>query len=134
MVSQGGGASRPKRSDKSEAAGRIGGTEMIANSTVRVAATLLFAILPLWPQARDKRIAPFDSAARQSFERQPKVAVLAGVGHYTSRSGLGELHYPARDVQTLETELKRQGYSVVSLPDQEATRGSVVRALKDASE
>jgi formylglycine-generating enzyme required for sulfatase activity len=85
-------------------------------------------------QGRPKRVERLPDAQRQSFERQPKVAVLAGVGHYPSRSGLSTLQYPARDVDQLEAELRSQGYKVVALKEQEATKGSVVQALRDAAE
>ena len=90
------------------------------------------SVLPA--QQRAKRIAPVDPGVRQTFERQPKVAVLAGVGHYPQRSGLGQLRYPARDVDALEAELTRQSYKVVSLKEQEATKGSLIQALHDAGE
>ena len=96
----------------------------------------LAAVLPplLFAQSREKRVAPVDAATRQSFERQPKVAVLAGIGNYPARSGLSALRYPARDVELMRAELERQGYKAVALKDQEATRGSIVQALKDAAE
>ena len=64
-------------------------------------------------QTRGKRIEPVTADLRQSFERQPKVAVLAGVGVYPAFSGLGRLRYPAHDVEMLEEELNRQGYRVL---------------------
>jgi hypothetical protein len=33
-------------------------------------------------QSHEKRVVPFDAAARQTFDRQMKVAVLVGVGDY----------------------------------------------------
>jgi formylglycine-generating enzyme required for sulfatase activity len=88
----------------------------------------------LCAQTRQKRIEPVAGTVREKFERQPKVAVLAGVGNYPSRSGLSTLHYPPRDVDLMQAELARQGYKVVALKDQEATRGSVRQALRDAAE
>jgi hypothetical protein len=92
------------------------------------------ATWPLSAQTRQKRIAPVDGNARQNFERQVKVAILGGVGHYPAHSRLTELHYPARDVELLAAELKRQGYTVVSLEEQEATRGAIEQALRDAAQ
>jgi tetratricopeptide (TPR) repeat protein len=80
-----------------------------------------------------KRIGRVPEAQRQTFEKQAKVAVLAGVGHYPSRSGLSELRFPARDVDLLGAELEKQGYRVVALKEQEAVKGSIVQALKDAA-
>src|SRR5262245_50069322 len=102
---------------------------------VRKDLTILI-LLPvlLFPQSREKRVVPVGDAQRQVFERQPKVAVLAGVGHYPSRSGLSLLRYPVHDVDLLGAELVRQGYNVVKLQDGEATRGSVEQALHDAAE
>jgi hypothetical protein len=85
-------------------------------------------------QTREKRVTPVNADLRQSFERQPKIAVLAGVGEYPSRSGLGRLRYPAHDVELLEAELTKQGYKVVVLKDSEATRGSVEQSLRDGAE
>lgn len=85
-------------------------------------------------QTREKRIVPVSGDLRENFERQPKIAVLAGVGVYPSRSGLSRLRFPAHDVELLEAELSKQGYKVVALKEQEATRGSVEQALKDAAE
>jgi hypothetical protein len=69
----------------------------------------LCAVLAVAQTAREKRIAPVDANQRQSFDKQPKVAVLAGVGHHTQFSGLTQLRYPAHDVDLLEAELTRQG-------------------------
>jgi hypothetical protein len=97
---------------------------------------ILFVLcaLLLLAQSREKRIAPVDAGQRQSFDRQPKIAVLAGVGHYPSRSGLSQLRYPAHDVELLEAELKKHDYKVVALKDSDATRGSIEQALRDAAE
>jgi len=97
---------------------------------------VIFCLLAgsLFGQSREKRIVPVDAGQRASFERQVKVAVLAGVGHYPSRSGLGALQYPAHDVDLVADELVKQGYKVVKLQDGEATRGSIEQALKDAAE
>jgi hypothetical protein len=100
----------------------------IARALVALAPILLTA------QTREKRVSPVDSNLRQSFERQAKLAVLVGVGQYPSRSGLNQLRYPARDVDLLEAELKKQGYTTVALKDYEATRGSIVKVLQDAAE
>jgi formylglycine-generating enzyme required for sulfatase activity len=102
---------------------------------MRNVSALLLAVSTLASaQTREKRIVPVDASLRQNFERQPKIAVLAGVGVYPARSGLSRLRYPAHDVELLEGELTKQGYRIVALKDQEATRGSVEQALKDAAE
>ena len=85
-------------------------------------------------QTRDKRVAPIDANQKKNFERQPKVAVLAGVGRYASRSGLTGLRFPAHDVDMMQAELEKQGYKVVALKDQEATRGAIEQSLADAKD
>jgi len=82
-------------------------------------------------QSYEKRIAPLDPAARQTFERQPKIAVLVGVGAYPEGSGLSPLKYPAQDVAELAAELEKQGYAVRQLTDAQASRGVVVRTLSE---
>ena len=98
------------------------------------AAFLLFAIFSRAQSGHEKRITPVDSAQRLSFEQQPKIAVIVGIGHYPQFSGLSALRYPAHDVELLEAELTHQGYKVVSLKDQEATRGSIEQALRNISD
>src|ERR1700704_473260 len=71
---------------------------------------LLTSCLSAVAQTHEKRIVPVGSSERDSFEHQTKVALLVGVGHYTSRSGLSTLQYPERDVDQLDAELTRQGY------------------------
>jgi len=85
----------------------------------------------LFAQIREKWIVPVNDDQRQNSDRQPKVA---GISHYPTRSGLSQLQYPAHDVDLLEAELVKQRYKVVSLKDQEATRGSIEQALRDAGE
>jgi formylglycine-generating enzyme required for sulfatase activity len=80
-------------------------------------------------QSYEKRVVPVDPAARQNFERQPKIAVLVGVGAYQEGSGLSPLKYPAQDVAELAAELEKQGYAVRQLTDGQASRGLVVRTL-----
>ncbi len=70
----------------------------------------------------------------QSFEKEARIAVLVGVGRYPAASGFEELKYPARDVERLEIELLRQGYKVVALKDQDATKKAVIQALRNASD
>ncbi len=103
---------------------------MIRKLTVLLFATVAFAAA----QAREKRVVPVNADLRQSFESQAKVAVLAGVGVYPSRSGLSRLRFPSHDVDLLQAELSKQGFKVVALKEQEATRGSIEQALKDAAE
>jgi formylglycine-generating enzyme required for sulfatase activity len=100
--------------------------------------TLPFLLLTLpvlaSAQMRERRVVPVDGNQRQSFERQAKVAVLAGVGQYPPLSGLGRLRYPAHDVDLLQAALSAQGYTIVALKDHDGTRGSIERALKNAAE
>ena len=85
-------------------------------------------------QARVKRIKPLDASQKQNFDRQPKVAVLAGVGKYASRSGLSALRFPAHDVDLMQAEFEKQGFRIVALKDQEATRGAIEQSLEDAKD
>jgi formylglycine-generating enzyme required for sulfatase activity len=104
--------------------------------SVNRALPILLATLPLLAQAqtRERRVAPVNTSQRQNFERQVKVAVLAGVGQYPSLSGLSRLRYPAHDVELLQATLSAQGYTIVSLKEQDATRGSIEQALANAAE
>jgi formylglycine-generating enzyme required for sulfatase activity len=97
---------------------------------------ILLLTLPVLAQAqmRERRVVPVDGRQRQNFERQVKVAVLAGVGQYPSLSGLSRLRYPAHDVELLQATLSAQGYTIVALKEQDATRGSIEQALANAAE
>lgn len=100
-------------------------------------ALLIFATSAvLGAQVREKRVVPLDPQQREGFEtrRRAGVAVLVGVGRYPKYSGLGELRYPARDVDLLEKELTAQRYAVVSLKDGDATRAAVLNAIRQAGE
>jgi hypothetical protein len=91
---------------------------------------------PLRAQGREKRVTPVDAAQRATFERERKVgvAILVGIGQYPRYSGLGDLRYPTRDADLLETELSTQRYVVTSLKDTEATRGAILNAIRQAGE
>jgi hypothetical protein len=88
---------------------------------MRPIATLLMLTALAGAQSHDKRVAPVEPGARQSFERQRKVAVLVGVGAYPEGSGLATLKYPARDVAELAAELEKQGYAVRQLIEGQAS-------------
>ncbi len=81
-----------------------------------------------------RRIVRVDSAAQQTFERQPKIAVLVGIGAYPEGSGLGPLKYAGSDVRELAAELEKDGYAVRQLADAQATRGVIVRTLSQIGE
>ncbi len=87
-------------------------------------------------QGREKRVTPVDAAQRATFERERKVgvAILVGIGKYPRYSGLGELHYPSRDADVLESELTAQRYVVTTLKDGEATRGAILNAIRQSGE
>lgn len=84
----------------------------------------------------EKRLAPVEANQAAHFNRAGTVgvAVLVGVGKYPQYSGLGELHYPARDVDLVASSLKRQRYVVIALKDSDATKGAVMNAIKQAGE
>jgi formylglycine-generating enzyme required for sulfatase activity len=96
----------------------------------RVASLIVFLPL-LAAQTREKRVVPAGDV--ENFEREGKVAVLVGVGEYGARSGFGKLQYPAHDVDLVEAELKKQGYRVVALKNQDAVGSFVDQALQDAA-
>lgn len=74
---------------------------------------------PRRAQVGEKRITPVDAPRRATFERERKVgvAILVGIGKYPRYSGLGELRYPPRDADLLESELSLQRYIVATLKD-----------------
>src|SRR5437867_12658415 len=84
-------------------------------------------------QTRDLRIEPIDQAARQSFEKQVKVALVVGISAYPQGSGLTSLKYAARDADILGATLKSQGYLVRRLIDSDATRAVIRRTLRELS-
>jgi Skp family chaperone for outer membrane proteins len=90
----------------------------------------------LHAQGREKRVTPVDSTQRATFERDRKVgvAILVGIGTYPRYSGLGELRYPARDADLLESELSAQRYTVITLKNAEATRGAILNAIRQSGE
>ncbi len=75
-----------------------------------------------------------DNAALRSFDGEPRVAVLVGIAAYPAASGLPPLKYSAEDVDRLRLEFVRQGYQVVALKDQQATRAAVRQALRNAAD
>jgi hypothetical protein len=87
-------------------------------------------------QGREKRIAPIDTGKAAQFNRAQTVgvAVLVGVGKYPRYGGLSELRYPARDVDLVGATLDKQRYLVFSLKDSDATKASVLNAIKQAGE
>jgi hypothetical protein len=87
-------------------------------------------------QGREKRVTPVDAAQRATFERERKVgvAILVGIGKYPRYSGLGELRYPPRYADALESELSAQRYVVTTLKDGEATRGAILNAIRQSGE
>lgn len=89
---------------------------------------------PCSAQVREIRVRPIDESERFGFAQSRKVAVLVGVGKYPTRSRIGELKYPPRDVDLLAQVLEKQGYTVVALKDGEATREAVRNTLKDVGE
>ena len=94
---------------------------------------LLLSSAALAAQAPQQKSAQADAAAVQGFDREPRIAVLIGAGYYPHGSGLAGLRSPSRDVPRLAGELARQGYRVVALEEEEATRGAVLEALKSAA-
>jgi formylglycine-generating enzyme required for sulfatase activity len=84
--------------------------------------------------AHEKRVQPVASDQRQAFEKQPKIAVLVGIGAYPEGSGLSTLQYAANDVRELAAELEKGGYAVRQLVDAHATRGVIVRTLNQLGE
>ena len=93
--------------------------------------TILLALTsPVTAQTLEKRITPVDANVRQTFERQPKIAVLVGVGAYPEGSGLAPLKYAAQDVAELSSELEKQGLrSAAACGWARPSRGLVVRTL-----
>src|SRR6266446_3446566 len=104
-------------------------------SPIACVAVTLSATLVLSAQTtREKRIVPVDTAVQQLFQRQPKIAVLVGIGAYPDGSGLAPLKYAGSDLRELAAELEKDGYAVRQLADTQATRGVIVRTLSQIGE
>lgn len=97
-------------------------------------ACLFILCIALHGQNRDLRIEPIDPAARRSFEKQVKVALVVGISVYPQGSGLSSLKYAARDADVLGAALKAQGYLVRKLVDSDATRAMIRRTLRELSD
>lgn len=59
-----------------------------------------------------------------------KLAVLVGINKYSSLSGVSTLNYAVADVDALKGSLERQGYTVLTLYDGEATANFIKKAIK----
>ena len=68
--------------------------------------------------------------AKDSFQSERKIAVIAAVGRYDS---LSQLRYTLADAQELGEELTRQGYTVYKLINNEATSDQIRAKLDMAS-
>jgi hypothetical protein len=81
---------------------------MLSRPTLTSSSILLLSCIVLAGQTRDLRIEPIDPAARQAFEKQVKVALVAGISAYPQGSGLSSLKYAARDAEALGATLGRK--------------------------
>jgi hypothetical protein len=68
---------------------------------------------------------------KQDFARQPKVALIVGVGNYPDASGLSKLKYASKDAKQVAATLEEHGYLVRTLTDTDAMRGSVRRSITE---
>jgi TPR repeat protein len=82
---------------------------------------------------REKRLSPIDPDQAQRFKTQPKIALLVGVSKYPSASGFHTLDYAAADVTDIGKTLTDGGYIVVVLTDADATRGAIVKTLRQVA-
>jgi hypothetical protein len=101
---------------------------------LRSSTTLLIACILLAGQTRNLRLEPIDPAARQTFDKQVKVALVVGVSAYPKGSGISQLKYAARDADVLGDALKSQGYLVRILRDSHATGPLIRRTLRELSD
>jgi len=69
-----------------------------------------------------------------AFRRSSKFAILVGIANYPKYSGISRLDFPPRDVDLIGTELKKLGYTIVSLKDQDATREAIRGTLHNLAE
>ncbi len=107
----------------------------ITSALARIAfCALIFCALTPSQTTREKRVAAVQPGLAAGFNQAGTVgvAVLVGVGKYPSYSGLGELHYPTDDVDTLAATLRSQRYDVLSLTNSEATKTAVTNAIRQA--
>jgi tetratricopeptide (TPR) repeat protein len=113
------------------------GTGDCGTTTRPIALALLVVVTTVaccFGQAKSKRLVSVDPESVQVFDRQPKVALLIAVGAYPGASGFGPLLYPARDLAGMRRELEKQGYTIRSLVDSEATRGVIRKTLRELVE
>jgi hypothetical protein len=81
-----------------------------------------------------ERVIPLNPAKKGEFEKQPKIAVVVGVGAYPRESGFGQLHYSAKDAENIAAELGAQGYSVKLLVDSKANKNLLRQTLVGVAE
>jgi len=82
-------------------------------------------------QVREKRVAPVPASSSAVFDRQSRIAIVAGISAYSEASGLSALQYADADASAVAEELKKQGYSVRMLLNSDASRGAIRRVLND---
>jgi len=95
---------------------------------------ILCAFGPAQESQHASRSLTISSQPVQEFSRQSKVALLVGVGNYPEVSGFSQLRFPAQDVAALAQELQDQHYSVITLVDTQATRGVILKYLRNIGE
>jgi formylglycine-generating enzyme required for sulfatase activity len=76
-----------------------------------------------------KRVSPLPAQERTWLEKEPKLALVVGVGGYPAKSGLSPLRFTWRDTDDLRRLLERQGYEVTALKDTNATRDRIISEL-----
>jgi formylglycine-generating enzyme required for sulfatase activity/uncharacterized caspase-like protein len=93
---------------------------------------LLLLLTALLAHAQTKRIERIAPATLQSFSKTEKVALLVGVAAYPESTGLSPLQYSATtDIDGLEAQLRKQGYFVVTLRNEQAKRPAIREKLRE---
>lgn len=105
----------------------------ITFSNTLILSLLLFISCPVsYANNKDNINAKGFHRAIAKFQKEPKVAVVVGINTYHSNSGLQPLKYAARDANLIRNSLKRQGYGVSLLTNQDAVKSHILRAIQSA--
>jgi len=103
----------------------------IVRTWVIVGLTLLMGTAPTLAEKRGVKIEGKDPADYVAAQTGKSWAVVIGVNRYKDKPAIPELRYAVADAKAVGEELKRRGYSVITLLDEEATRDRILEVLGD---
>jgi formylglycine-generating enzyme required for sulfatase activity len=96
-----------------------------------VGLTLLMGTASTFAEKRGVKIEGKVPAAYVAAQTGKSWAVAIGVNRYKDKPAIPELRYAVADAKAVGEELKRRGYSVMTLLDEEATRDRILEVLGD---